>query len=129
MAYPPKEFPQGYRGQIRITGGRMSRVFDAEANVLGGCLLVPDAYWRCADLLTADDFSRPEHRALWQAISELAQAGTPIDVCTVGDRNPHVATLALETANATGSAANVRAYAEIVQREAITRRVRNSGQR
>lgn len=106
----------------------MSRVFDAESNVLGGCLLVPDAYWRCADLLTADDFSRPEHRALWQTISELMRAGTPIDVCTVGDHNPHVAALAVEAASATPSAVNIRAYAEIVQREAITRRVRNAGQ-
>lgn len=103
--------------------------FDAEANVLGGCLIVSQAYWQVADLLTENDFASEAHCALWRAIGEAAKDGTPIDVFTVGDRNPSVAQLAVQVANATPGAANIRAYAEVVRREATTRRIRAAGGR
>lgn len=107
----------------------MNRTFDAEAAVLGACLLVPQAYWTVADLLGADDFAGDAYRALWGAIETLARSGAAIDVVTVADRNPRLATLAYEVASSTASAANVRTYAEIVSREAIARRVRAAGLR
>lgn len=107
----------------------MSRVFDAEANVLGGCILVPEAYWVVADLLGEDDFSSDQTRTLWRAISELSRSHSPIDVFTVADKEPSVSAFAMECANATPSAANIRAYAEAVSRDAIIRRVKVAGQR
>lgn len=107
----------------------MTRIFDPEANVLGGCLVAGDAYWRVADLLTEEDFAGDQSRALWRTLSELARSGGPIDVFTAGDKNPHIAAFAMECANATPGATNIRAYAEAVQRDAIIRRVRASGQR
>lgn len=103
--------------------------FDAEGAVLGACLLVPDAYWRVADLIGPEDFSRDTYAEIWQSLGEIVRAGHPIDPVTFGEHCPKYAVLAVEIADATPGAANVRSYAEIVQRNAITRRVRASGQR
>lgn len=102
---------------------------DAESAVLGAILLDPAAYWRVADLLTAADFTRDVYRSLWTALGSLARSNTPIDAITVGERAPQIATLALELVRDTPSSANARAYAEIVAKDATTRRVRNAGER
>lgn len=107
----------------------MSRIRDAEANVLGGIAMVGEAaYWKTADLLTADDFSTPLNRAMWQVMTDLARGGIPIDFSTIADRNPALEADALAMANATPSAVNIRAYAEIVARDATARRVRKAGE-
>lgn len=103
--------------------------FDAEMNVLGGCLLAPQAYWQVADLIDAQDFSRDATRNLWLAIMDTVKSGSDVDVFTVGDRDPRVAVFAAECANATPGVSAIRAYAEVVQRNAITRRLRASGER
>ncbi|MDE2471061.1 MAG: AAA family ATPase, partial [Bradyrhizobium sp.] len=102
---------------------------DAESAVLGAILLDPAAYWRVADLLTAADFTRDVYRSLWTALGSLARSNTPIDAITVGERAPEIATLALELVRDTPSSANAKAYAEIVAKDATTRRVRNAGER
>lgn len=107
----------------------MMRYIEAEHAVLGGIMLVNEAYWRVADLLGSDDFASPECRALWDCVTELSRAGSPCDAVTVGERNQPLASIAIEYANATPSAANIRAYAEIVSREAVARRVRAAGKR
>ena len=103
--------------------------FDAESAVIGACLLVPDAYWRVADLIGPEDFSRDGYAEVWQAMGDTIRAGHAVDAVTFGEHCPKHAMLAVECANATPGAANVRAYAEIVQRNAVTRRVRASGAR
>ena len=103
--------------------------FDAESAVVGGCLIVPDAFWQVADLLDAADFSQPALGETWQAIGELARSGSAPDFVTFGEHCPKHAALAAEVAGATPGASNIRAYAEIVQRNAVTRRVRVAGQR
>lgn len=103
--------------------------FDAEAAVVGGCLLVSDAYWQIADLLTASDFSKPEYGSMFDAIGALLRRGVAVDSITFGEHCPKHAGAALECAASTPGATNIRAYAEIVQRNAVTRRVRASGDR
>lgn len=103
--------------------------FDAESAVVGGCLVDPDAYWRIADLLEAADFSQHELGEMWVSIGDLCRVGAAPDAVTFGDRCPKYASLAVECANATPGSSNIRAHAEIVQRNAITRRVRAAGQR
>lgn len=106
----------------------MNRALEAEQYVLGAIVMAgQQAYWRVADLIDADDFSSPVNRGMWTAIMELAKSGAPIDFGTIGDKLPPVAADAIAFANATPSAANIRAYAEIVAREAIARRVRSAG--
>jgi replicative DNA helicase len=103
----------------------------SEQNVLGAVLLDPSAYWRVADLLTADHFTIDGHAAIWKAFGTLNDAGRPIDAFTVmeatnwADNDPYIFKLASDTP----SAANVRAYAESVRLSATTRRVRLAGER
>lgn len=103
--------------------------FDAEAAVCGALMLDAQAYWRVADVLTADDFHDDRLRDLFGIVAALAKRGVPADAVTVGEQNPDMAAFAAQTANATPGSANVRAYAEIVARDAVARRVRIGGQR
>lgn len=105
---------------------------DAEQSVLGGLLLAGDrAWWAVADVLTEADFYRADHRLIFAAVGALVSAKQPIDAVTVGDwieshgKLDQVAGGAylIELASTTPSAANVRAYAEIVADKARLRRM------
>ena len=56
---------------------------EAEQAVLGGLLLDPAAWDNVADVLTADDFYRADHKVIFQAIASLAAISKPTDVVTV----------------------------------------------
>ena len=113
----------------------MSAPIAAEQNVIGACLLTASAFWQVADLLAETDFVQANHRVLWRAIGELARREKPFDAVTIGDwlDANGVAELAggvgyvYELANNTASAANVRAYAEIVASKSLQRRVADAG--
>jgi replicative DNA helicase len=102
---------------------------EAEQSVLGGLLIDASAFDRVADVVREGDFYRSDHRAIFRAISRLADRGQPADVVTVGeDLEAHGelehaggAAYLLTLTNNTASAANVRRYAEIV-REHVLRR-------
>lgn len=104
---------------------------DAEQSVLGGILLQPKAWSEVADLLNEGDFYRREHQLIWRAIAALEKAGRAVDSLTVGDFlvakgfGEMVAGGAylIELATTTPSAANIRAYAEIVADKARMRRL------
>ena len=102
---------------------------DPEGAVLGAVLLDGAAFWRVSDLIDADDFTRPEHRALWGVLADLSRQNVPIDALTIGDHAPTLAVLAADLTNTTPSAANVRTYAEMVASAAVSRRIRTAGQR
>src|SRR5699024_1942347 len=101
----------------------------AEQSVLGGLMLSPDAFDRVADRLGEDDFYRRDHRMIWRAINELAGKGMPCDAVTLGDwfESNGMADMVggagyiIELANATPSAANIVAYAEIVREKSVLR--------
>ena len=58
---------------------------EAEQSVLGGLLLDNQSWDRIADILTADDFYRREHRLIFNAVSSLCQENSPADVVTVSE--------------------------------------------
>ncbi|TDK23445.1 replicative DNA helicase [Luteimonas aestuarii] len=104
---------------------------EAEQAVLGGLMLAPEAYDRVADLLVKDDFYRRDHQLIWQAISELAEKSRPYDAVTLGEwfdskgLSEQVAGGAylVELASTTPSAANIKAYADIVRDKAVLRQL------
>ena len=104
---------------------------EAEQAVLGGLMLVPDAWDSVADLLVEDDFYRREHRLIFRAIGELVGSGQPPDAVTLGEwfeRNGEAATIGgaaylAELANTTPSAANISAYATIVRDKSVLRQL------
>ncbi|MGA9031655.1 MAG: replicative DNA helicase [Sulfuricaulis sp.] len=102
---------------------------EAEQSVLGGLLLDNQGWDRIADIITADDFYRREHRLIFQAVSALCEESSPADVVTVSEwleRSGEIATaggLAYlgSLANNTPGAANIVAYAAIVRECSVMR--------
>jgi replicative DNA helicase len=102
---------------------------EAEQSVLGGLMLDNDAWDRIADRILADDFYRHDHRLIYRAVAALAERNAPFDMVTVAEQLqqsgelPDAGGLAYlgELASQTPSAANIRAYADIVRDRSILR--------
>jgi len=109
---------------------------EAESGVLGGLLLDGGgATWdRVADILTADDFYRFEHRQIFDAIAMLANANRAADVVTV-----HAKLQGMKDAGDIGlmylndlaqyvpSASHIRRHAELVREKSMLRRLVSVG--
>jgi replicative DNA helicase len=104
---------------------------EAEQSLLGGLLLDNQAFDKIADLVTADDFYRDDHRRIFRHLSKLIEHGKPADVVTIAesieasedkDRTGGPAYLGSLAQN-TPSALNIRRYAELVRERAIQRRL------
>src|SRR5690554_6469001 len=125
-------FGQEPHGEGRIEQLRVPpQSVEAEQAVLGGLMLAPDAYDRIADMLVVEDFYRRDHQLIYRAIRDLAEGSRPCDVVTIGEwfesqgLSGEVAGGAylVELANTTASAANIKAYAEIVRDKAVLRQL------
>ncbi|MDB6088732.1 MAG: replicative helicase [Gammaproteobacteria bacterium] len=108
---------------------------EAEQAVIGGLLLDTSAWDNVADVIRQEDFYRPDHQLLFEAIGSLAGAGKPCDVVTVSEyleRNGKLeaagglAYLGSVTRD-TPTAANVRAYADIVRERSLLRQLIRAG--
>ena len=108
---------------------------EAEQAVLGGLMLDNRAWEQVADRLTEEDFYRRDHRLLFRAMKTLAEASQPIDVVTLSeclreqDQLDEAGGLAYLGALArdTPSAANIRAYADIVRERSVLRQLIHAG--
>ncbi len=58
---------------------------DAEVGVLGAILLNSDVLSQIAEVLRRDDFYRPGHRLIFDALLDLSERGAPIDLVTVSE--------------------------------------------
>ena len=108
---------------------------EAEQSVLGGLLLEASALDKIADLMTADDFYRHEHRLVYRQIVRLSELAKPVDVITVAEALeiageldkvgglPYLGSLAQNVP----SAANIRRYGEIVRERSIMRKLAEVG--
>ncbi|GBE10301.1 replicative DNA helicase [bacterium BMS3Bbin12] len=104
---------------------------DAEQAVLGGLMLDNRSWERISDCITEDDFYRRDHRLVFRAIAELAERGAPFDVVTISERLEKAGGLDAvgglsylgTLAGNTPSAANIKAYAEIVRERSILRQL------
>lgn len=59
---------------------------NAEQALLGACLLNPQCLDEICDLLFADDFYSADHKATFEAISQLHFAHLPVDALTVAEK-------------------------------------------
>ncbi len=110
---------------------------DAEQSVLGGMLLSKDAIADVVEVLKGQDFYRPAHETVYQAVLDLYAKGEPADPITVAAE----LTRRGELARAGGpgylhslvqkvpTAANAEYYAEIVHERAVLRRLVEAGTR
>src|ERR1700722_11128892 len=58
---------------------------EAEQAVLGGLLLDAAAWFNVSDVVRAEDFYRPDHRTIFDAIRALASNQKPTDAVTVAE--------------------------------------------
>jgi replicative DNA helicase len=110
---------------------------EAEQAVLGGLLLDNSTWDAIADRLTAEDFYRRDHQQIFAAIAELTARSEPADAVTLAeylaakgqaDETGGLAYLA-GLARETPTAANIRAYADIVRERSLLRQlIRVSGE-
>jgi replicative DNA helicase len=108
---------------------------EAEQSVLGALLIDRNAWDQVADAIRSEDFYRPDHRLIFEAVASLVVAGQPADVVTVSEQLErrgqltdagglaYLGTLASETP----TAANARTYAHIVRERALLRRLIEAG--
>lgn len=104
------------------------KAIEAEQAVLGGLMIAPESLAQVGDWLRAEDFFVADHQRIFECLTTMASRGEPIDALTMLewiegqrielDRGPGYP---IEVANATPSAANVVAYAEIVVEKARLR--------
>ena len=104
---------------------------EAEQATLGGLLLDNSAWDQIADRISDHDFYHDTHRQIFIAIQELAERDSPFDVVTLTEwlesnnrldnvgGMPYLASLARDTP----SAANIRAYADIVRERSVLRQL------
>jgi replicative DNA helicase len=108
---------------------------EAEQSLLGGLMLDHQSWDKIADIVSAPDFYRKDHRVIFSAIASLAEEANPCDVVTVSEwldnRGELEAAGGLEyiasLANETPGAANARSYAKILRERSMLRSLISAG--
>jgi replicative DNA helicase len=108
---------------------------EAEQAVLGGLMIDAAAWDQVADRVAADDFYRHDHKLIFTAAEALIERNQPCDAVTlsgllesqgvidqVGGLS-YLGTLARDTP----TAANIRAYADIVRERSVLRQLITAG--
>ncbi len=108
---------------------------EAEQSVLGGLMLDAAAWDQIADRVIADDFYRNDHRLIFEAVAGLIERSQPCDAVTLSghleakgilDQVGGLAYLG-SLARDTPTAANIRAYADIVRERSVLRQLITAG--
>lgn len=104
---------------------------EAEQAVLGGLMLDNRAWEQIADRIAEVDFYRKEHRLIFRSIANLEMAESPFDVVTLSEELEKTHELEAagglaylgRLAKETPSAANIKAYADIVRERSVLRQL------
>lgn len=126
----------GSRGDPRITQRNAQRVpphnLDAEASLLGAMLLSREAVGVALERgVRSEEFYKPSHQHIYDAIRALNTAGEPVDPVTVADELRRAGILdgvggldlLLSLQNATPAITSAERYAKIVRETARLRRL------
>jgi replicative DNA helicase len=112
-------------------GRTLPHDLQAEESLLGAMLLSRDAIAAATEILTSDDFYKPAHGHVFDAITTLNAAGEPADVSTVSDVLKRSGLLEaiggpatlVNLQAATPAISNAARYARIVEEHALLRRL------
>jgi replicative DNA helicase len=113
-------------------GGRIPpHDLQAEESLLGAMMLEAEAIATAAGVLRADDFYKPAHSHIFDAIHALYASGQPVDPVTVADelrRNGLLETVGghqvlVDIMASTPATTNSSGYARIVEEHALLRRL------
>ncbi len=108
---------------------------EAEQSVLGGLMLDNETWDQVSEIVAEDDFYRHDHRMIFRAVAELSRLTKPFDVITLSEWMQDVGILDKAgglpylgaLAKNTPSAANIKAYAQIVRERAVLRQLAQAG--
>ncbi len=108
---------------------------EAEESVLGAMLLEPEAAGLGLERLTMEDFYKPGHQSVFEAVKEVFDANQPIDAITVADQLAKRevldriggVTYLTELLAAVPTTANVEYYIEIVEEASLRRKLQRAG--
>jgi replicative DNA helicase len=108
---------------------------EAEQAVLGGLMIDAAAWDQVADRVLAEDFYRHDHRLIFAAVAGLIERNQPCDAVTLSGHLEsqgildqvgglsYLGTLARDTP----TAANIKAYADIVRERSVLRQLITAG--
>lgn len=102
---------------------------ESEMAVLGAIMVRPDAIHEIIDIVRPHGFYAERHRLIYETILELHSTGTPIDILSLANRLKEKKMLdqvggksyIVELSESVPSSANVKHYAEIVQKKSLMR--------
>ncbi len=102
---------------------------EAERALLGSIMLKPDVIHEVTDLLSPDSFYVEKHRVIYRTMLDLAASGSPIDLLSTANRLKELNDLEraggnsylAELVSVVPTSANLKYYAEIVQKKAMMR--------
>jgi replicative DNA helicase len=108
---------------------------EAEQSLLGGLMLDSAAWDQVADRVVGEDFYRHDHRLIFEAVAGLIERSQPCDAVTLSG---HLESQGLldqvgglsylgSLARDTPTAANIRAYADIVRERSVLRQLITAG--
>jgi replicative DNA helicase len=109
---------------------------DAEASLLGAVLIDTDAIVKIADTVQSKDFYDDRHKRIYEAILQLYERHSPIDVLTLSNQLKSSGLIEMvggssyitELTNFVPTAAHVEQYAEIVSQKSLRRRLIKASQ-
>ena len=131
MAEPAQRAPEPARLKVP------PHSVEAEQSVIGGLMLNQEAWDQIVHRVSSQDFYRTAHQIIFEVMGELANANEPLDVVTISEAlqsrslaekaggNAYLA----EILEATPSAANIVAYADIVRERSTLRRLIHAANR
>ena len=108
---------------------------EAEQSVLGGLMLDNDSWDQVAEVVSEHDFYRHDHAQIFRAIAYLVSKESPYDAVTVSEYLHDIGELEKigglaylgSIVQNTPSAANIKAYAEIVRERSVLRQLISVG--
>lgn len=122
--------PDGMSG-IRVP----SHSRDAERSVLGAIMLAPASVNQVLDRLSSSDFYVPAHQSVYDAVVRLSDEGQPVDAITVSETLRKSGELdrigglkfLTDLSQSVATAANIEYYSQIVEEQALRRRLLQAG--
>ena len=131
MAEPAQRAPEPARLKVP------PHSVEAEQSVIGGLMLNQEAWDKIVHRVASHDFYRTAHQIIFEVMGDLANANEPLDVVTISEalQNRSLAEKAggnaylAEILEATPSAANIVAYADIVRERSTLRRLIHAANR
>lgn len=108
---------------------------EAEQSTLGSMMLEPTALEKGMEILRSEDFYRPAHQEIFDALLSLSERDEPVDIITLQEElrkrgkldNCGGAEYLIALVETVPTAANVEHYAKIVEQKSILRKLISAG--